>query len=184
MDLAALTRLDRRVASRLRRVVGAGPNGAAPPRLRRLVMVLAARSADSTVLIPALLLLAWLEGFTRQGLAFPLAVAYVGSMVLTFALKLAFRRRRPPGEWGALYRKTDPHSFPSGHASRTAAMALTAWAFQGWALGLALVLWSIVVSLARVVLGVHYTLDILVGYLLGLAIGAGLWICLARGILC
>jgi undecaprenyl-diphosphatase len=182
MDLSGLKRLDWRVASRLRQLLEPIPPGKAPRRSLRIALAVAARSADSLVLIPLLLGLGWLEGFTRRGLALSLGAAYVLSVVFTAALKLAFRRRRPPGQWGALYRRTDPHSFPSGHASRTAAMAVTAWAFQGWALGLILLAWSVLVSLARVVLGVHYTLDIVVGYLLGLVIGLGIWILSIHGI--
>ncbi len=48
--------------------------------------------------------------FTRLGLLFALAV-------IVLAIKFSIRRRRPEGEWGAMYRKTDPHSFPSGHAT-------------------------------------------------------------------
>jgi len=187
MDLSALKRLDQRATRGLRRLLeppaaAQSPDGAGRSRLR-FALAVVARSADSVVLIPLLVLLAWWEGFTRLGLAFPLGGAFVLSLVLTAALKYSFRRRRPPGQWGRSYRKTDPHSFPSGHASRTAAMAVTGWVFHGWSLGLPLLIWSVLVSLARVVLGVHYTLDILVGYFLGLAIGLGIWILALQGIL-
>jgi undecaprenyl-diphosphatase len=70
-----------------------------------------------------------------------------------------------------LYRRTDPHSFPSGHASRAAALTLVVLA-RGlpWP-GLALAVWSLLVGFSRVALGVHYLLDVAAGYLLGLAIG-------------
>jgi undecaprenyl-diphosphatase len=183
MNLSAVTRLDRRVTSRLRQLLEPTTSGTAPRRTLRVALAVVARSADSLILIPLLLGLGWLEGFTRRGLAFPLGGAYVLSVVVTAALKLAFRRRRPPGQWGTLYRRTDPHSFPSGHASRTAAMAVTAWVIQGWSLGLTLLAWSVLVSLCRVILGVHYTLDIVVGYFLGLVIGLGMWVLCVQGIL-
>lgn len=192
MDLSALKRLDQRATRGLRRLLEPRPDAPAAaaqtaagagrrPALHLTAIV--ARSADSLVLVPLLAALAWLEGFTRRGLAFPLALAFALSVLLTAVLKFSFRRRRPRGQWGRSYRRLDPHSFPSGHASRTAALAVTAWVVQGWPLGLALLVWSVLVSLARVVLGVHYTLDILVGYLLGLAIGLGVNVLWIEGIL-
>jgi membrane-associated phospholipid phosphatase len=54
----------------------------------------------------------------------------------------------------------------------------------GWPLiGAALLLWSLLVGLARIILGVHYLYDVLAGYLLGLGIGAGLWIFMAFDVL-
>jgi undecaprenyl-diphosphatase len=199
MDLSALKRLDQRATRGLRRLLeprlaapaeaaGAaaaapGPQPAQPARPAQRVTAIVARSADSLVLVPLFAALAWLEGFTRRGLAFPLGLAFVLSVLLTAVLKFSFRRRRPRGQWGRSYRRLDPHSFPSGHASRTAALAVTAWVVQGWPLGLPLLVWSVLVSLARVVLGVHYTLDIVVGYLLGLAIGLGLGVLWIEGFL-
>jgi undecaprenyl-diphosphatase len=90
---------------------------------------------------------------------------------VVLVLKLLIRRRRPPGEWGAIYRNTDPHSFPSGHAARAAMLAvlLCAWG-PTWAAPVAIA-WAPLVSLARVALGVHYLSDVIAGGVLGLAAG-------------
>ena len=53
-------------------------------------------------------------------------LAIVGLAVLVMAIKFTIRRRRPDGEWGGLYRSTDPHSFPSGHAARAVLIAVLA----------------------------------------------------------
>ena len=53
--------------------------------------------------------------------------AWVGMLAaLVLVLKFLIRRRRPEGEWGGIYRQTDPHSFPSGHAARSVLIAVLA----------------------------------------------------------
>lgn len=169
MSLEGLRRLDAHGTAWLRALPkGAGAHAA---------LSVVAHSGDSLVLVPLLALLWWLEHFSGRGIAVPLAAAYLLSVVFTALLKYAVRRRRPAGDWGAMYRKTDPHSFPSGHASRTAALTVVVLA-RGLVLpGVLLACWSLLVGFARVALGVHYLLDVAVGYLLGLAIGAAvaLW---------
>jgi undecaprenyl-diphosphatase len=181
VSLEGLQRLDARGTAWLRSL----PRGPGA----RAVLSVAAHSGDSLVLVPLVVLLWWLQGFSGRSIAVPLAAAFLQSVVLTALLKYAVRRRRPAGEWGAMYRKTDPHSFPSGHASRTAALTVVVLArgvqpgvqpglLPGLVLpGLLLAGWSLLVGFARVALGVHYLLDVAVGYLLGLAVGAAvaLW---------
>ena len=50
-------------------------------------------------------------------------------------------------------------------------------------IGAALLLWSLLVGLSRIILGVHYLYDVLAGYLLGLGIGVGMWLLMAFDIL-
>jgi undecaprenyl-diphosphatase len=91
---------------------------------------------------------------------------------LVLAIKFTVRRGRPEGEWGSIYRSTDPHSFPSGHATRVFLIAVMITAFgPGW-LAILLVLWAPLVGLARVAMGVHYLSDVLAGALLGILFGA------------
>jgi undecaprenyl-diphosphatase len=87
------------------------------------------------------------------------------------ALKFAFQRRRPSGSRGRLYLELDAHSFPSGHAARTAALAV-AFGVLHPALGVALGIWAALVSIARVALGVHYLSDITVGAVVGIVVGS------------
>ena len=89
-----------------------------------------------------------------------LAVAVLG-------IKFLLRRPRPEGKWGSIYRVTDPHSFPSGHAARAMTIAFLALQFQDplWFIGL--LFWTILVGYSRVALRLHYFSDILVGWLIG-----------------
>jgi undecaprenyl-diphosphatase len=149
----------------------------------RSILAVVAHSADSVVVVPCLFVLWWLHGFSRQSLVIPVALGFAVSVLATSVVKFSVRRRRPIGQWGAFYRKTDPHSFPSGHASRTITMTIVVFAGSYPLIGVALLLWSIVVGLSRIILGVHYLYDVLAGYLLGVVIGAGLWLLAAFDIL-
>jgi len=91
--------------------------------------------------------------------------------VLVMSLKFIIRRRRPEGEWGSIYRNTDPHSFPSGHAARAFMIAVAAAGLgPGW-IALILWIWAPLVALARVAMGVHYVSDIVAGFFVGIFMG-------------
>ncbi len=103
-----------------------------------------------------------------------LAVAIVIQAVLVLSIKFSIKRSRPPGEWGAIYRNTDPHSFPSGHATRAFMLAVMAWGLGPLWFGITVLIWAPLVSLARVYVGVHYFSDVLAGAVLGILIGWGM----------
>lgn len=130
-----------------------------------------AHSGDSWF-VEIALFITWL--FTRAALH-QLVALMAGDVVvlalLVLAIKFTIRRRRPEGEWGAIYRNTDPHSFPSGHAARTAMLTVLALGLGFHWFALALSIWMILVSLARVWMGVHYLSDIVAGVILGGAFG-------------
>jgi undecaprenyl-diphosphatase len=141
-----------------------------PGLLRRLAILLA-HSGDSWFWLVVLIPIAWLgtEFWSRRAILYTLAILVTAALV--FAIKFTVKRRRPEGEWGQVYRKTDPHSFPSGHAARAALLAVLAVGLGPPWLGLLLAIWAPLVMLARVAMGVHYLLDVLAGALLGTLIG-------------
>lgn len=132
---------------------------------------LIAHSGDSWVWATGLALV-WL--FTRSfwhSYAAILEISIVIQALSVFALKSMIRRRRPDGNWGGIYRHFDPHSFPSGHATRAMLLAVMAAGMgPAWFGGL-LAVWAPLVCLSRVMTGVHYISDILGGMALGLAMG-------------
>jgi undecaprenyl-diphosphatase len=138
--------------------------------LRTLAAILA-HTGDSWFWIVGLAL-AWWWGETQlKAWALRLLGMILALALLVMIIKLTFRRQRPDGEWGLIYRSTDPHSFPSGHAARAALLAILTIAWGPPWLGAVLVLWAPLVSLARVAMGLHYLSDILVGIFLGLIAG-------------
>lgn len=100
-----------------------------------------------------------------------LALGVCGLAVVVLTIKKLVGRKRPEGEWGAIYRATDPHSFPSGHAARATMLAVMALGLGPAWFGLLVLLWSPLVSLARVIMGVHYLSDVIAGAVLGLVVG-------------
>jgi undecaprenyl-diphosphatase len=142
-----------------------------PGPLRTLAAILA-HSGDSWFWAAGLLaLIIFLPSWRPLGIAMLAGILVTAAFV--FPIKLLVRRRRPPGEWGGIYRSTDPHSFPSGHAARVVMLVVVAFALGPFWLGVLLLVWAPLVSLARVVMGVHYLSDVLAGMLLGLVTGPG-----------
>lgn len=138
----------------------------------RTAAAILAHSGDSWFWLMGLGLLWLLSEAGWRVLSLRLAVAIVLTAGFVLALKFTVRRRRPEGTWGGIYRKTDPHSFPSGHAARAVLLAcLTAGWGPAW-LAAALAVWAPLVVLARVAMGVHYLSDVFAGAALGLLIGA------------
>ena len=129
-----------------------------------------AHSGDSWFWVAGLFIV-WLAARDSwHTIAALLAGSIVFQACFVLAIKFLIRRKRPEGEWGEIYRKTDPHSFPSGHAVRVCMLAVMAWGLGLCPLCWILVVWALVVSLARVALGVHYLVDIIAGWLLGFLI--------------
>lgn len=104
----------------------------------------------------------------------PIVSAGVGSYVLVeWIIKPLVARMRPTIEMGAILvgnPKID-YSFPSGHATIAFAMACVLstyepkWKYWFYAL-------AICISLSRIVVGVHYPLDVIGGAVLGWGIGS------------
>ena len=135
------------------------------------LMVFLAHSGDSWFWLTGLAIV-WLiskhEWHTKTAI---LAIGVIGLAVLVLAIKFMVRRQRPPGEWGAIYRNTDPHSFPSGHASRAFMLATVALGLGPSWFGILLLIWAPLVCLARVSTGVHYLSDVFAGMFLGILAG-------------
>lgn len=90
--------------------------------------------------------------------------------ILIIAIKFTFKRKRPAGEWGEIYRVTDPHSFPSGHATRVFFLASMAWGIAPLWFAILLTIWAPMVSLSRIQTGLHYLSDVIAGAVFG-------WVC-------
>lgn len=159
----SILELDARLSSQMR--------VADKPGALRAIAAFLAHSGDSWFWAIGLLAL-WLSGdsFWKEW-----AVVQLGSISLLAAMvlliKFRIKRKRPEGEWGRVYRFSDPHSFPSGHAARAFLIATIATGLGPAWLAAVLWIWAPLVALARVAMGVHYLSDIVAGALFGVVIG-------------
>lgn len=141
------------------------------PGFVRSLAIFFAHSGDSWLWLAGLVLV-WIFGngeWKWRAVVFITGILFTALTV--FAIKFTVRRQRPEGEWGAIYRKTDPHSFPSGHAARATLLAVLAIGLGPVWFALLLLVWAPLVVLARVAMGVHYLSDVLAGAVLGIATG-------------
>lgn len=141
------------------------------PGLLRNVAAVLAHSGNSWFWWAGLALLWWRGNPFWRPWALTVLLSIIGLAVIVLAIKFTIRRRRPEGEWGAIYRSTDPHSFPSGHAARTILIAVLAIGMGPAWLAILLCIWAPLVALARVAMGVHYLSDVAAGAMLGLIAG-------------
>ena len=170
MDFKRLLELDARWSESIR--------VAEKPGLLRTVSMVLAHSGDSWFWGLGLIILYFVttEAFWKQWAVtqfFWIAIL----AVVVMAVKFTVRRRRPEGEWGAIYRNTDPHSFPSGHAARAFLIAVIATGLGPVWLAVLLWIWAPLVALARAAMGVHYLSDVVAGALVGIVVGViALWL--------
>lgn len=133
-------------------------------------MRVVSRTGDGMVIVVwmmlAFLLLPW-EVF------FPAAVASTVATGLGQVFKRTLKRARP--DQGAVDAPPDAWSMPSGHTCCAVSLAVVAWGLAASPLGvaaaLAVTVWALLVAASRVVLGVHYPFDVLVGAVLGAVSG-------------
>lgn len=135
------------------------------------VFAFLAHSGDSWFWLFGLAILWFTSSREWHDRAAIMAIGICGLALLVFSIKLLTRRRRPEGEWGKVYRKTDPLSFPSGHAARAVLLAVLAVGLGPTWFAIVLIIWAPLVSLARVFMGLHYLSDVVAGMVIGLAAG-------------
>ena len=147
------------------------------PGLRSVAVALE-MTGHGLVWVAVAILLACAEGALPRRLVVILA----SDVLVVVALKSLVKRQRPPYNDDSDFHGTIAldrmRSFPSGHASRTAALAVLA--VRTWntsSVGVVAVGWAIVVGASRVCMGRHYASDVAAG----LAIGAILGVVILRG---
>ncbi len=160
MTINKILSFDRKISSKL--IIPEDKNTA------RKIAGIFAHSGDSWYWLIALFII-WL---LSKGSLHTQAALFAGAITLqafsVLILKSMIKRKRPQGEWGAIYRNIDPHSFPSGHAVRAVMIAALAWGWNLQPLAWFLIFWAPCVGLARIMLGVHYLSDVVAGWALGL----------------
>lgn len=124
------------------------------------------RSADGYFYIIAGVIFLFLEQWAQAKV---LALGFVLERSFYFYLKNKLKRNRPqqtiPG-FKSIIQPSDKFSFPSGHTSAAFLMLGLMSAFYPFLLA-PLFIWSVLVGLSRVMLGVHFPTDIVAGAIMG-----------------
>jgi membrane-associated phospholipid phosphatase len=113
--------------------------------------------------------------------AYLLTLSEAGTVGAVFALKTIVKRPRPYASLSSISSRSrgyseddevfDPHSFPSGHAATSFAIATSlSLSFPEWYVIAPAGLWASAVTISRPWLGVHYPTDIAVGAALGVGV--------------
>lgn len=139
--------------------------------LLRVVAIPLARSADSWIWMAGAAIVALAGGPAVRRPALWIAAAILATALVVKLGKTVTRRARPVGDWGASYRRGDPHAFPSGHSARATLLAVLAGTLGPLWLGAAFAVWAVLVAASRVALGVHYLSDVIGGAALGFVCG-------------
>lgn len=161
MSLRTILEIDARLSKQMR--------VAEKPGALRSIAAFLAHSGDSWFWAIGLFAL-WVSGdsfWKKWAVVQFVAVSVLAALVM--AIKFIVRRKRPEGDWGNIYRATDPHSFPSGHAARAFLIAVVATSLGPSGVAIVLWIWAPLVALARVAMGVHYVSDIIAGAVVGVA---------------
>lgn len=130
---------------------------------------LLSRTADGWLYVVSGLLLIWLNRETGLHFARLVLLAFAVERLLYLTIKNIYRRRRPaariPG-FESVLTASDRFSLPSGHTSGAFLMATLCFVTFGPAAA-AIYLWAMLVACSRVVLGMHFVTDVLLGACLG-----------------
>lgn len=134
-------------------------------RFRHTLAWTLARTGDGAFWFLVIAILFW----QKRRLGWDLLLAALATAVIVAILKGIFRRQRPKAKRAFA---TDKYSFPSGHAARATAVAVTL-AFHQPILAPLWLVWAVLVSLARVALSRHFLSDVVGGMAVGLFTGLG-----------
>jgi undecaprenyl-diphosphatase len=144
-----------------------------PPRWLRMWMIAATRGGDGWLWYAMGLVVALFGGSERFRALAAAATAVGSGIALFLRLKQAFGRKRPcslePHCWATLL-PPDQFSFPSGHTITACAVTAALGAYYPAMLpGLCFCAAS--VALSRILLGMHFLSDVIVGALIGGLLG-------------
>jgi undecaprenyl-diphosphatase len=148
-------------------------NGWRAPRWIRLWMICATRGGDGWLWYAMSLILLLFGGAHRFAAVGAAGLATGTGIGLFLWLKRAFHRRRPctlePHCWATLL-PPDQFSFPSGHSITAFAMTLALGSFYPQIM-MGLLFCAVSIAISRILLGMHFLSDVIVGSAIGACLG-------------
>jgi len=144
-----------------------------PPRWFRLWMIFATRGGDGWLWYGLSALVVVFGGSTRYAAVTAAWTACSAGAIIFLILKKLTGRKRPnalePHCWATLL-PPDQFSFPSGHTITAFAFTIAVGSFYPHLLG-ALLFCALSVATSRIVLGMHFLSDVVVGAMVGAGLG-------------
>lgn len=144
-----------------------------PPRWFRLWMIFATRGGDGWLWYGLSALVLVFGGSTRYEAVTAAWTACGAGAILFLVLKKLTGRKRPnalvPHCWATLL-PPDQFSFPSGHTITAFAFTVAVGSIYPHLMG-ALLVCALSVATSRIVLGMHFLSDVIVGAILGAGLG-------------
>jgi undecaprenyl-diphosphatase len=129
------------------------------------------KSADGYLYVLTAFGVIWRDGISNPFLQ-AVAIAFIVERPLYYVLKNSLKRNRPQAALNNIKSfivPSDQFSFPSGHTSAAFMMATLCSGF--WpSLAIVLYVWAICVGFSRVLLGVHFPSDVVIGAAMGTSI--------------
>ena len=151
-----------------------------PPRWIRIWMILATRAGDGWLWYVLGTLVLVFGGPSRFAAATAAGASCGLGAVLFLALKRLTGRKRPcavaPHCWATLL-PPDQFSFPSGHSICAFAFAVSIGLFEP-SLMYGLLFCALSVAISRIMLGLHFLSDVIVGSLIGAGLGYACYVLL------
>lgn len=151
-----------------------------PPAIDSAFAVITELGGLAFILI-VLSVLYWLED--RQATATVIGYVLV-ALSLTVVLKAVFELPRPPESVRLVAVNPGSYGFPSGHAITSTVvyggLVLTRENAWEWRYALLAAVLVALIGLSRVVIGVHFLGNVLVGHAIGLVLLGGLWVTVGR----
>src|SRR5579863_1156021 len=150
------------------------------PRWLRVWMIWSSRLGDGWIWYSIGITLLLFGGDLRFAAFGAAASAEAATVALFRFMKNASKRKRPcqlEAHCWANVLPPDQFSFPSGHAMSAFAIAIPLCIFYPQ-LQAALVALSVSIAVSRVILGMHFVSDVVVGSLLGAGLGYGAYLLL------
>jgi undecaprenyl-diphosphatase len=143
-------------------------SAATRPWVRRSLRVVS-RLSDGWLWYATMLALPWIDHASGTSVSIRMASVALGNLLIYYIIKRSFARPRPyrscPGI-RACMPSLDEFSFPSGHTLHAVSFSLILVSYYP---SLHIVVWPFValVAVSRVVLGLHYPSDVIVGAVVG-----------------